>query len=114
MKIKVGGEKISLDSLKLDAASLTLYGTTGVKALPGLESLMATAKLTTSDGREIACVDKFSAGTDADGRFTMNWIISEVIDPRVERRSSTRRIISQSSQTPPRPRFSRARTNTTR
>ena len=82
MKIKVGGEKIILDSLKLDAASLTLYGTTDVKALPGLESLMATAKLTTSDGREIACGDKFSAGTNADGRFTMNWILSEVIDPR--------------------------------
>ena len=82
VKINVGGEKILLDSLKLDAASLTLYGTTDAKTLPGLEPLMAGAKLTTSDSREIACGDKFSSGTDADGRFTMNWILSEVIDPR--------------------------------
>ena len=81
VEVTVGGGTILFDRISLSASALTLSGSTDADELPGLEEMMKDALIVGSDGKKRVCGDKFTAGTTADGRFEVSWILREITAP---------------------------------
>ncbi len=84
LTLTANGTTITLDRLTLDGTNLILTGhcsATGRIELPDLGPILDAATLTLDDGSTVACGTKNGSGTDADGRFVLNWLMATVVDP---------------------------------